>query len=286
MCKRTIGLVLFALVLGVVGPAWATTKVIIVTNNPGDEAEYTPFLQNLLGGGVIVEAEDDKYIDPLSASAKAALTSADLIIVSRRTSSGKFVADIPFWNGPAVPMLLHSSFLIGDDRWRWMPGGTQNVDVTQVGVVAPDDLIFDDVTVTDGLVEISSTPLPGLDVSNQGSAGSGAKIATPAGSDNVMIARWAAGTEYYRGSGQIAGGPRVFFGMRTDEFLPFVNENGKKMLGNAILTLLGILRGPPSLRSPSRAMGRRMFRATSPSPGHPVAKARHTMSIWARSSTT
>jgi hypothetical protein len=250
MCKRTIGLVLFALVLGVVGPAWAATKVIIVTNNPGDEAEYTPFLQNLLGGGVIVEAEDDKYIDPLSASAKADLTSADLIIVSRRTSSGKFVADIPFWNGLAVPMLLHSSFLIGDDRWRWMPGGTQNVDVTQVGVVAPDDLIFDGVTVTDGLVEISSTPLPGLDVSNQGSAGNGAKIATPAGSDNVMIARWAAGTEYYRGSGQIAGGPRVFFGMRTDEFLPFVNENGKKMLGNAILTLLGILRGAPIASEP------------------------------------
>ncbi len=250
MGKRMACLMLLALVLGPAYPGGATTKVVIVTNNPGDEAAYTPFLRNLLGNDVIVEAEDDKYIDPLSATAKADLMAADLIIVSRRTSSGNFDAEIGFWNGLKTPMLLHSSFLIGDDRWRWMPGGTQNVDVTQVAVVAADDLVFDGVTVTDGLVGVSSTPLPGLDVSNQGSAGNGTKIATPAGRDNVMIARWAAGTEYYRGSGQIAGGPRVFFGMRTDEFLPFVNDSGKKMLGNAILTLLGILRGAPIASDP------------------------------------
>jgi hypothetical protein len=250
MRKRMTHLLSAALVMVLAHGAGAATKVIIVTNNPGDEAEYTPFLRNLLGNDTLVEAEDDKYIDPLSAAAKTDLLSADLIIVSRRTSSGKFVAEIDFWNGLPTPMLLHSSFLIGDDRWRWMPGGTQNVDVTQVGVVAPDDLVFDGVPITDGLVDISATPLPGLDVSNQGSAGNGTEIATPAGLDKVMIARWAAGTEYYRGSGQVAGGPRVFFGMRTDEFLPFVNANGKKMLGNAILTLLGLLRGAPVATDP------------------------------------
>ena len=250
MYKRMTCLMLLTLVLGSAQLGWGAMKIVIVTNNPGDEAEYTPFLRNLLGNDIIVEAEDDKYIDPLSTAAKADLMAADLIIVSRRTSSGKFVADVPFWNGLAVPMLLHSSFLIGDDRWRWMPGGTQNVDVTHIAAVAPDDLIFDGVIIEDGPVEISPTPLPGLDVSNQESAGNGTKIATPAGVDNVMIARWEAGTEYYRGSGQIAGGPRVFFGMRTDEFLPFVNESGKRMLGNAILVLLGILRGAPTALDP------------------------------------
>jgi hypothetical protein len=66
-----------------------------------------------------------------------------------------------------------------------------------------------------------------------------------------MIARWEAGTEYYPGSGQIAGGPRIFFGMRTDEFFPFVTDDGKKMLENAILMLLGLLRGAPIALDPS-----------------------------------
>jgi hypothetical protein len=243
-------LLLLSLVLGLAHAGGAATKVIIVTNNTGDEAAYPPFLRSLLGNDTIVEVEKDKYVDPLSAAAKANLLAADLIIVSRRTSSGKFVADVKFWNELPAPLLLHSSFLIGDDRWRWMPGGTQNVDVTQVAVVAAEDLVFDGLTIQNGLIDISAAPLPGLDVSNQGSAGNGTKIATPAGKDNVMIARWAAGTEYYRGSGQIAGGPRVFFGMRTDEFLPLVNSNGKKMLGNAILTLLGLLRGAPVALDP------------------------------------
>ena len=169
-------------------------KIIIVTNDPGVEASYTPFLKNLLGSDITVEALKDKYIDPLSVAAKADLNAADLILVSRKTSSGKFVADIKFWNGLAAPVVLHSSFLIGADRWRWLPGSTQNVDVTRVGVVDGNDLVFDGVPITGGQVEISSTVLAGVDVSDQASVGNGTKIATPAGSDKVMIARWAAGT--------------------------------------------------------------------------------------------
>ena len=244
MFKRMTCLMLVVLVLGLAHHGLGAMKVVIVTNNPADEATYTPFLTDLLGSDTMVEAVKDKYVDPLSEVAKADLSAADLIIVSRRTSSGKFVADIKFWNGLAAPVVLHSSFLIGDDRWRWMPGGTENADVTTVGVVAATDLVFNGVPVTDGQVKISETALPGLDVSNQGSVGNGTKIATPAGSDRVMIARWAAGTEYYPGSGYIAGGPRLFFGMRTDQFLPFINDKGKKMLENAILSLYKIGTAP------------------------------------------
>ena len=201
MFKRMTCLMLVVLVLGLAHRGWGTTKIIIVTNTPADEASYTPFLRNLLGNDITVEALKDKYIDPLSAAAKADLNVADLIIVSRRTSSGKFVADIKFWNELAAPVLLHSSFLIGADRWRWLPGSTQNVDVTRVGVVDGNDLVFDGVTITGGQVEISSTILAGVDVSDQDSVGNGTKIATPGGSNRVMIARWAAGTEYYPGSG-------------------------------------------------------------------------------------
>jgi len=253
MCKRMTYLMLVALVLGLAHGGWATTKIIIVTNDTATEASYTPFLTNLLGGDITVEAVKDKYVDPLSAAAKADLAAANLIIVSRKTSSGKFVTDIPFWNALATPILLNSSFLIGDDRWRWMPGGTQNVDVTIVGVVDASDLVFYGVPIADGQVKISETTLPGLDVSNQGSAGNGTKIATPVGIDRVMIARWAAGTEYYPGSGYITGGPRLFFGMRTDQFLPFVNDNGKKMLGNGILSILGLIGPATSDPKPANA---------------------------------
>ena len=255
MCRRLACLTVFILVLGLAQSGWGALKIVIVTNNPGDEADYAPFLQNILGYDITVETEDDKYIDPLSPAAKADLRAADLVIVSRRTSSGKFAAEIEFWNDLERPILLHSAFLIGDSRWRWMPGGNENVDLTDVSVLDPKDPILGGVTVTDGQVKIFSTLVPGLDVSNQGSAGNGAKVATPAGKDKVMIARWEAGTEYYPGSGQIAGGPRVFFGMRTDEFFPFVNDDGKKMLENAILMLLGLLRSAPAALDPNPAGG-------------------------------
>jgi len=253
MCRRLTYLTFVVLVLVLAHSGWGTTKIVIVTNNPGDEADYIPFLRNILGYDITVETEDDKYIDPLGADAKANLEAADLVIVSRRTSSGKFAAEVEFWNGLTTPMILHSSFLIGDDRWRWLPGGTQNVDLTRVAVVDENDPIFDGVTIVDGQVEIFSTLVPGVDVSNQGSAGNGTKVATPAGDDRIMIARWEAGTEYYPGSGQIAGGPRIFFGMRTDEFFPFVTNEGKKMLENAILLLLGIRIGDPIALDPSPA---------------------------------
>jgi len=239
MSKDSICLMLVVLVLGLPYSGWGTTNIIIVTNNPGDEADYTPFLKSILGYDITVEAEDDKYIDPLGAAAKADLSAADLIIVSRRTSSGNFDAEIEFWNGLATPIILHSAFLIGDSRWRWMRGGNENVDMTHVGVVARNDPIFNGVTIVGDQVKIFSSLVKGLDVSNQDSAGNGTKIATPAGSGKVMVARWDAGIEYYSGSGQITGGPRIFFGMRTDEFFPFVTDDGKKMLENAVRYLLG-----------------------------------------------
>jgi hypothetical protein len=253
MSKKLIYLMFVVLVLGLANCGWGTTNIVIVTNNPGDEADYTPFLRNLLGNDVSVEAEDDKYIDPLDTAARANLEAVDLVIVSRRTSSSRFTAEVDFWNGLATPMILHSSFLLGDDRWRWLPGGTQNADLTDVAVVDESSLIFDGVTITNNQVKIFSSLVTGLDVSNQDSAGNSTKIATPAGSNRVMIAHWDAGTEYYPGSGQIAGGPRIFFGMRTDEFFPFVTDDGKKMLGNAILILLGGLSGDPIALDPGPA---------------------------------
>ncbi len=71
MCKRLAHLLLVLLVLALAHRGWGMTKIVIVTNDPGTEASYTPFLKNLLGNDITVEALKDKYIDPLSAGAKA-----------------------------------------------------------------------------------------------------------------------------------------------------------------------------------------------------------------------
>ena len=69
-----------------------------------------------------------------------------------------------------------------------------------------------------------------------------------------MIASWDPGTEYYPGSGQTAGGPRIAFLMlRPYQFFPTLTDDGKKMLENAVLLLLGILGGEPTATEPSPA---------------------------------
>ena len=240
MSKKLIYLMFVALVLALAHSGWGTTKIIVVTDTPGNEEGLEPFLKEILGNDIAVEMEAQKYQDTLGAGAKANLSSADLIIVSRKTSSGSYDEDIEFWNGLETPILLTSAFLSRDNRWRWLTSDKAEVALTHVAVIDASDPIFNGVTIIDGQVEIFSTPVTGTDFSAQGSAGNGTKIATPAGADLVMIARWDAGTEYYPGSGQIAGGPRMFFGMEpAGIYFPVITADGKKMLENAILLLLG-----------------------------------------------
>jgi hypothetical protein len=251
----SICLTLVFLVLAPVYSAPAATRIIVVTDDPANEEGLEPFLKEILGNDIAVEIEDAKYRDALSAGAKADLSSADLIIVSRQTNSGSYDGDLEFWNGLETPILLHSAYLSRDSRWRWLQGDQHDADaLTHVTVIDEASPILDGVTVTDGQVEIFPSAIDNTDVSTQDSAGNGTLIATPAGSTDVMIASWEPGAEYYPGSGQIAGGPRIAFLMlRPHQFFPTLTDDGKKMLGNAILMLLGILAGEPVATEPSPA---------------------------------
>ena len=256
MCKKLIFLASFVLVLALVHSGWGATKIIVVNDNPANEEGLEPLLKGILGNDIAVEIEDKKYRDTLSDAAKADLSSADLIIVSRGTSSGSYGAEIEFWNGLETPILLHSAYLSRENRWRWLQGDQHDADaLTHVAVVDEGNLIFDGVTVIDGQVEIFPSPFDDTDVSTQDSAGNGTLIATPAGSTDVMIASWEPGTEYYPGSGQIAGGPRIAFLMRKpiDSF-PTLTADGKKMLENAVSYTLGAA-GPAGVTIPVEAGG-------------------------------
>ncbi len=98
MSTKLIYLMFVVLVLGLADSGWGVTKIIVVTDNPANEAGLEPFLKGILGNDIAVEIEDEKYRDTLSSGEKASLSSADLIIVSRQTSSGSYDAEIDFWN--------------------------------------------------------------------------------------------------------------------------------------------------------------------------------------------
>ncbi|MHC4629951.1 MAG: discoidin domain-containing protein [Planctomycetota bacterium] len=253
MSKKLIYLMFGVLVLGFANSGWGVTKIIVVTDNPANEAGLEPFLKSLLGIDISVEIEDEKY-RTLDATKRANLEAADLIIVSRQTNSGDYNdgSERALWNGLATPILLHSAYLSRDSRWRWLQGNQHDADgLTHVAVVDESNMIFNGVNIVDGQVQIFPTPIDNTDVSAQDSAGNGTKIATPAGSTDVMIASWDAGVEYYPGSGEIAGGPRISFLMlRPYQFFPTLTDDGKKILGNAVLILLRRLRGDPIALDP------------------------------------
>jgi len=212
MSKKLVYLIFVVLVLAPAYSGWGVTNIIVVTDDSTSEAGLEPFLKEILGNGIAVEIENEKYRDTLSAAAKANLNSADLIIVSRQTGSGSYDSEIDFWNGLETPILLNSAYLSRDNRWRWLQGDQHDADaLTHLTVIDESSLIFNDVTITDGRVEIFPSAIDNTDVSTQASAGNGTLIATPAGSTDVMVASWEPGTEYYPGSGQTAGGPRIAF---------------------------------------------------------------------------
>jgi len=96
-------------------------------------------------------------------------------------------------------------------------------------------VVFLDNTVGTGL----STFVVGTDVGN------GTLIAQTLGNDWAWIAEWAAGVEFYAGSGHTAGGPRMLFVAGTEEIVGTTPQGawnltaeGEKVFRNAINYML------------------------------------------------
>jgi hypothetical protein len=168
----------------------------------GHTVDYQP--------GNWTELDDDKI---------AALNAADLIIVSRCSNSGDYAEgdEVAQWNSVTTPMLNCSTHLTRSSRWRWLDTTTlPNISDAVVEILAPDHPIFAGVEspawVTDGAVGETTFP----DITGVG-VGNGTLLAKVADVDVAWIVEWEAGVEYYPGSGEIAGGPRMFFAAGTQE---------------------------------------------------------------------
>ena len=230
-------------------------NIILVTEDSTSEADYIPFLKNLYGDDSNIEVISEKYHGPLDATRIAELREADLVIVSRKTYSVDYCdrSDVSAWNGLTTPLILHNPYLAVSSepwaRWGWFKNAMKEEapwDFTHVAVVEAKDPIFDGVVIAKDQVKVYDPPVDGIDVIDCSSTGNGTLIARPAGagSNYVMIARWAAGTKFYEGSEQTAGGPRIaFFMLKNDKIIaevsmPKLTADGKKMLENALTSLL------------------------------------------------
>ncbi|MCP4260925.1 MAG: hypothetical protein GY774_25955 [Planctomycetes bacterium] len=196
----------------------------------GYTVDYTPGWEDL---------DDDKI---------AALNAADLIIISRCSNSGDYdddATEISNWNSITTPIIQSSTHLIRSSRWLWFNTTTlPNISDAVVDILATSHPIFDGVTspvqITDGVVG----PTTFADITGVG-AGNGTWLAKVTDSEVAWIVEWEEGVEYYPGSGQIAGGPRMFFAAGTQEGGGIgrgeynLTPEGEKVFFNAVRYMIG-----------------------------------------------
>ncbi|MCU0914143.1 MAG: DUF1349 domain-containing protein [Planctomycetes bacterium] len=176
-----------------------------------------------------------------------ALNAADLIIFSRNLNSGDYnnSNERNQWNGIKAPLLSLAMHQLRSSHWKWFNTTTINATVPVMKPVDVANAAFTGVTLdANGQIQAlaagMSSSFPGVK-----DAGNGTVIATRADTGDVWIASWAAGTEFYAGSGQIPAGPRVFFAGATQETVPTIGrgelnltDSGQAVFLNVVDTLL------------------------------------------------
>jgi hypothetical protein len=260
MCKKLIYLTAFALVLGLcLTSSVQAGNIIWVTKTQDHDFDGIQddqgFIDWLVAEGHTVDVRMD-YWTELDPNKVDELNTADLVIMSRSTSSGDHDdGDEPgLWNSIASPMILMNGYIVRSNRWRWMD--TTSIvkgDDRLLLALDPNHPLFDGVTLEGGYIVIfrDNTVRPGI-TSFVGSidVGNGTLIAQTFGADQTWIAEWPAGVEFYPGSGQTAGGPRLLFVAGTQEEGPTpqgawdLTADGEQMLRNAIAYMLPEPAGP------------------------------------------
>jgi len=103
---------------------------------------------------------ENPFDDPMKV---AALESAGMVLISRRTSSGSYDNDRKSWNELENPLLLCSGYLTRGEtssaKWGWTSGGSGDADLTTTSVDIVNLHPF--VPATIGLFDFSEAPTPG-----------------------------------------------------------------------------------------------------------------------------
>ncbi len=188
--------------------------------------------------GIWEQLDDDKI---------TALNAADLVIISRCSSSGSYDDgdEIAQWNSVTTPMINSASHITRSSRWLWFDTASlPNLSDVVVDILAPSHPIFAGVSspvqITDGAVG----PTTFTDITGVG-AGNGTLLAKVTDADAAWIVEWEEGVEFYPGSGQIAGGSRMYFAAGTQEGGGVgrgeynLTPEGEKVFLNAVRYMIG-----------------------------------------------
>ncbi len=186
----------------------------------------------------------------LDADKLATLESADLIIASRNSNSGNYatdVAEVTQWNSVATPFIMMTAYWCRSNRWLWINNTTieEFAPEAMLQVVDSAHPVFEGITAVNGLVDVIDETVD----SGQNSfiltndVGNGTLLAQRADNQAVWIAEWAAGVEFYNGSGQTPAEKRMLFlagggGGQTAGSLN-LNDDGIKMFLNAVQYMSG-----------------------------------------------
>lgn len=225
---------------------WVSESIDVNGDGTPDDAAWIPWLQGL---GYTVDVQRGNWT-ALDNAKIATLNAADLVIISRCTSSGNYnndATEISQWSGIKAPILNLSAYFARNSRWFWVnSGATTQLVGPLMEVVVPDHPIFSgiklnaakQVAVVDGTTGSGQTSLiASVD------AGNGTLLAKSGA--NGWIMEWQPGKPFYTGSSETPAGKRLLFCAGTQEVSPTpigafnLTDDGKKMLSNAILYLLG-----------------------------------------------
>ena len=254
-----------AATIALVSDAYAPGEGAVDPLNPTVNHEDDVFVSYLQGLGYTVDTAGmgKAYVegnDPFAAGSAslAALQSADLVIVSRRTGSGSYDNDRKEWNELETPLLLMSGYLTRGEtsskKWGWTTGGSGDskdenglstlTDLAIIGAhpFMPIPEIFD--WSSNGGVAPKGVYLPNSSVE----VVAGGIVVAEYGDDRPFIIDFAAGTDFDAGNGDgdkygIAGERRAFFGhwgydTVGYDFSSFTTGDYDALLGQTIATLV------------------------------------------------
>lgn len=160
------------------------------------------------------------FIEEPNADDQAMLNAADVVVVSRKTSSGNYNHEV--WDtGITAPLILMTPYLSRANRWGWLDGDDL-IDDTPASILAemPEHPVFQGLVLTDGVSDAWHTPVDrGTSIATEPVANGGTVLASADG--NMIVAEWPADT--------VAAGPRLLFsaGSREPEDPADIAEAGK-----------------------------------------------------------
>jgi hypothetical protein len=183
----------------------------------GYDVDYMPGF--LVGTGWV------SYWETLDPNKLAVLNAADLVILARGCNSAG-VADTDAkraaWNGVKSPLMLMSSYIAANNRFKWLNSQSQDARKAyyDIKAVDPNHPLFEGVTLDANDVVQWYDPSVATGYAsfiNTADAGSGKVLAVRPDNGNMLIAEWPAGQEFYAGSGQIPADLRMLFSAGTQE---------------------------------------------------------------------